>query len=152
MVRGKLCGQYITSILAKREANKAGYDEALMLDVDGYVAECTGENFFAVKDGIIYTAPTNSPILPGVTRDSAIQIAKGLNIEVREMKFTRDFVYLCDEVFLSGTAAEITPVREVDDRPIGLGKPGPITQKVQKGYFDAVRGVNGDYDHWLTQV
>ncbi len=152
MVQGKICGQYVTSILAKREAIKDGYDEAIMLDTRGFVAECTGENIFTIKDGIIRTPPTSSPILPGITRDSVIQLARDMNLDVREEKFTRDYVYLADEVFLTGTAAEVTPVREVDNRPVGAGKPGPITQRLQKAYFDAVRGNDEHYKRWLTVV
>lgn len=152
MVQGKLVGQYVTSILAKREVLKAGYDEAVMLDTEGYVAECSGENLFAVRDGVIYTAPKSSPILPGVTRDSVIQLARDMDMVVKEEKFTRDFLYLCDEIFLTGTAAEVTPVREVDDRKIGSGKPGVITQKLQKVYFDTVHGQNERHMRWLTEV
>lgn len=152
MVQGKLCGQYITSILAKREAIKDGYDEAIMLDMNGYVAECSGENIFTVKDGIIRTPPTTSPILPGITRNTVIQLAKEMNLDIREEKFTRDFVYLCDEVFLTGTAAEVTPAREVDNRKIGFGKPGPVTGRLQKAYFDVVRGGNERHMSWLAMV
>ncbi|MBT3182814.1 MAG: branched-chain amino acid transaminase [Deltaproteobacteria bacterium] len=152
MVQGKICGQYVTSILAKREAIKDGYDEAIMLDTEGYVAECTGENIFTVKDGVIRTPPTNSPILPGITRNSVIQLASDMNLEIREERFTRDFTYLADEVFLTGTAAEVTPVREVDNRAIGAGKPGPITQRLQKAYFDVVRGNDEHYKRWLTVI
>lgn len=152
MVQGKICGQYVTSILAKREAIKQGFDEAIMLDTQGYVAECTGENIFTVKDGIIRTPPTTSPILPGVTRDSTIRIANDLNMDVREERFTRDFLYLCDEVFVTGTAAEITPVREIDNRTVGAGKPGPVALRLQKAYFDVVRGNNDHYRSWLTVV
>ncbi|HPW45192.1 MAG TPA: branched-chain amino acid transaminase [bacterium] len=152
MVQGKICGQYTTSILAKREAIAGGYQEAIMLDTMGYVAEGTGENIFVVKDGVIITPPITSPILPGITRDTIIHVARNMNMEVREDKFTRDFVYLCDEVFVVGTAAEVTPVREVDDRPIGTGKPGPITQRLQKAYFDIVRGKDDYYKHWLSKI
>jgi branched-chain amino acid aminotransferase len=152
MVQGKICGQYVTSILAKREAMRDGYDEACMLDTNGFVAECTGENLFIVKDGIIMTAPKNSPILPGITRDSVIELAKDMNIEVRQERFTRDFMYLADEVFLTGTAAEVTPVREIDNRSVGTGKPGPIATRLQKVYFDTVRGKNEHRKNWLTMV
>lgn len=152
MVRGKICGQYVSSMLAKREVQRAGYDEAIMLDVNGYVAECTGENLFAVHDGIIYTAPLSSPILPGVTRDTMIKLAREAGIEVREEIFTRDFLYLCDEIFLTGTAAELTPVCEVDNRTIGAGKAGPIALKLQKIYFDTVRGVSDKHKEWLTYI
>ncbi len=152
MVQGKIVGQYVTSVLAKREVLLAGYDEAVMLDTAGYVAECSGENIFAIRDGIIYTPPINSPILPGVTRDAVVTLARELDMDLREEKFTRDFLYLCDEVFLTGTAAEITPVREVDDRKIGAGKPGPITQRLQKAFFDVVRGNDERHARWLTPV
>ncbi|MFA4875405.1 MAG: branched-chain amino acid transaminase [bacterium] len=152
MVQGKIIGQYVTSILAKREALTSGYDEAVMLDTQGYVAECSGENIFGIRDGVIYTPPTHSPILPGVTRDTVITLARELDFNLREEKFTRDFLYLCDEVFLTGTAAEITPVREVDDRNIGSGKPGPITLRLQKAFFDVVKGDDERHARWLTVI
>jgi branched-chain amino acid aminotransferase len=150
MVQGKLIGQYITGILAKHEANRMGYDEAVMLDTQGYVAECTGENIFAVRDGVLITPPITSPILPGVTRNTVIRLARDMDMRVEEEKFTRDFLYICDEAFLTGTAAEVTPLREVDDRPIGAGKPGPVTMRVQKAFFDVVRGEDQRYQRWLT--
>lgn len=152
MVQGKIIGQYVSSILAKREVIHSGYDEAIMLDVNGYVAEASGENIFAVRDGVIRTPPMSSPILAGITRDSVIRIAKDMGLDLREETFTRDFLYLCDEVFFTGTAAEVTPVREIDDREINDGRPGPITQKLQKAYFDAVRGNSEKYRSWLTKV
>lgn len=150
MVHGKIIGQYVPSILAKREVLTAGYDEAIMLDTNGYVAECSGENIFAVRDGVVRTPPTTSPILPGITRDTVIQLAREMEMTVREETFTRDFLYLSDEVFLTGTAAEITPVCEVDNRKIGAGKPGPMTQRLQKVYSDVVRGNNERYARWIT--
>ena len=135
-----------------KELPETGYDEAVMLDTHGYVAECSGENIFAVRDGIIYTPPTTSPILPGITRDTVITLAREMDLELREEKFTRDFLYLTDEVFLTGTAAEVTPVREVDDRPVGAGKPGAITRRLQKAYFDVVRGNDERHHRWLTFV
>jgi branched-chain amino acid aminotransferase len=152
MVQGKICGQYVTSILAKREAMKSGFHETIMLDTQGYVAECSGENIFCVKDGILRTPPTTSPILPGITRATVLELAKDMNFEVKEDKFTRDFLYLCDEVFLTGTAAEVTPVCEVDNRQIGHGKPGHITQKLQEAYFNAVRGKNPLHKNWLARI
>jgi branched-chain amino acid aminotransferase len=152
MVQGKIIGQYITSILAKREAMSMGYVEAIMLDTQGYVAEGTGENIFAVRDGVIYTPPTTSPILPGVTRDSIIELARGADMELREETFTRDFLYICDEVFLTGTAAEITPVREIDNRQVSDGKPGPATKRLQKAFFDVVRGRDERHLKWLAIV
>lgn len=152
MVQGKIIGQYVTSILAKREVLTAGYDEAIMLDTNGFVAECSGENLFAVRDGVIFTPPTSSPILPGVTRDTVITLARGLDLDLREEIFTRDFLYLCDEVLLTGTAAELTPVREIDDRQVGSGRPGPLTQRLQQAFFDVVRGNDERHLRWLTMV
>lgn len=152
MVQGKIIGQYVTSILAKHEALTSGYDEAIMLDTNGYVAECSGENIFVIRDGIIYTPPLNSPILPGITRDSVVTLAREMNMDLREEKFTRDFLYLCDEVFLTGTAAEITPVCEVDNRKIGSGKAGPTTMRLQKSFFDVVRGNDERHMKWITIV
>lgn len=152
MVQGKIIGQYITSILAKREALAAGYDEAIMLDTRGYVAECSGENLFAVRDGVIRTPPTSSPILPGITRDSIITLAREMNMDVREETFTRDYLYLCDEVFLAGTAAEVTPVREIDDRPVGSGKAGLMTRSLQKVFFDVVGGADERHSNWIAIV
>jgi branched-chain amino acid aminotransferase len=152
MTKGKICGQYVNSILAKREALKGGYDEAILLDRTGYVAEATGENVFAVKKGVIWTAPTSSPILAGITRDSVIRIARDLGIEVKEHVFTRDEMWTADEVFMTGTAAELTPVREIDDRKIGHGEPGPVTRRVQEAFFDAVKGAKVRYPEWLTFV
>lgn len=152
MVQGKIMGQYVSSILAKREVMADGYDEAIMLDTNGYVAECSGENIFGVRDGVIWTPPATSPILPGITRDTVITLARGADLEVQEETFTRDFLYVCDEVFIVGTAAEVVPVREIDNRAIGSGKPGAITQRLQKAYFDAVRGSDDRYREWLTPV
>jgi len=152
MVKGKILGQYVPSVLAKREVTAAGYDEAVMLDTQGYVAECSGENIFTVKNGMLRTPPTNSPILPGITRKTIIQLAKEMGIEVREEKFTRDFLYIADEVFVVGTAAEVTPVREIDDRPVGKGRPGDVTKKIQDAYFDAVHGRSENHRDWLSIV
>lgn len=152
MVQGKIIGQYVPSILAKREVMAAGYDEAILLDTNGYVAECSGENLFVVRDGVISTAPVSSPILPGVTRDTVIVLAREMDLTVREEIFTRDFLYCCDEVFLTGTAAEITPVREVDNRTIGAGKPGPVTRRLQKAFLDVVHGNDERHLRWLTMV
>jgi branched-chain amino acid aminotransferase len=152
MVQGKIMGQYVSSILAKREVMADGYDEAIMLDTNGYVAECSGENIFAVRDGVIWTPPATSPILPGITRDTVIKLARGAELEVREEAFTRDFLYVCDEVFIVGTAAEVVPVREIDNRPVGSGKPGVISQRLQKAYFDVVRGSDERHRGWLTPV
>lgn len=152
MVQGKIIGQYVSSILAKREILAAGYDEAIMLDTNGYVAECSGENIFVIRDGVIRTPPTTSPILPGVTRDTIINLAREMDMDIREETFTRDYVYLSDEVFVTGTAAEITPVREVDNRKIGSGRPGPITKRLQQAYLDTVNGRNESNMKWLTVV
>ena len=149
MVKGKIVGQYVNSILAKREVLRAGYQEAIMLDTTGHVSECSGENLFLVRDGIVFTPPYDSG---GVTRATAIQLARDLGYPVEYAAFTRDHLYIADEVFLTGTAAEITPVREIDDRKIGTGKPGPITKAIQELFFDIVQGSNNDYNHWLDWV
>jgi branched-chain amino acid aminotransferase len=153
MVRGKITGQYVNSILAKREAVLAGYDEAIMLDISGFVAEASGENIFCVsKNGTIRTPPLSSPILAGITRDSLMRILRDSGREVHEVTFTRDAVYIADEVFFTGTAAEVTPVREVDNRQVGTGKPGPVTKFAQEAYFKAVRGQEPRYQEWLTYI
>ncbi len=152
MVQGKITGQYVNSILAKREAMASGYDEGIMLDTQGYVAEGTGENIFMVRDGVILTPPTSSPILPGITRDTVITVAREMDLKVREELFTRDLLYLADEVFFTGTAAEITPVREIDDRVVGAGRPGPVTQRLQKAYFKVVHGEDERHLRWLTTI
>jgi branched-chain amino acid aminotransferase len=151
MTRGKVCGYYVNSQIAKKEAITCGYDEALMLDTEGYVSEGSGENVFIVRDGRIKTTPLTS-ILEGITRDSIIQVAKDQKIPVSEERFTRDEVYIADEAFFTGTAAEVTPIREVDGRKIGDGKRGKITTKLQKVFFDTVKGKNRKYASWLTKV
>jgi branched-chain amino acid aminotransferase len=151
LVRAKACGYYINSILANQEATADGYDEALLLDTDGYVSEGSGENVFIVKNGKIYT-PDLASCLDGITRDSVLTMARDLGIEVIEKRITRDEVYCCDEAFFTGTAAEITPIRELDNRPIGPGHRGPITEKLQKLFFDVVAGKAPQYKHWLTLV
>ncbi len=148
MTRAKLTGNYIGSVLEKKEAIDLGYDEGILLDVDGYVAEGSGENIFLVRDGKIKTTPLTS-ILPGITRSTVIQLAKDLGYEVDESRFTRDEMYIADELFFTGTAAEVTPIREVDGRKIGAGKIGPVTGKIQKLYFDVIRGKNAKYADWL---
>jgi branched-chain amino acid aminotransferase len=148
MTKGKINGYYVNSVLAKWEVKKAGYDEAVMLDTEGYVAEASGENIFIVRNGILQTSTLTS-ILPGITRDSVLNIARTLDIPVKEARFTRDEMYIADEMFFTGTAAEITPVREVDDRRVGTGKPGPVTQQIQEAFFDIVRGKNALFAHWL---
>jgi branched-chain amino acid aminotransferase len=148
MTKGKINGSYVNSVLAKWEVKQAGYDEAVMLDTEGYVAEASGENIFIVRNGILQTSPLTS-ILPGITRDSVLTIARKLNLPVKETRFTRDEMYIADEMFFTGTAAEITPVREVDDRLVGTGKPGPVTKQIQEEFFDIVRGKNALFAHWL---
>ena len=151
MTKSKISGNYINSVFAKREALLSGYDEALMLDTDGYVAEGTGENIFIVRDGVIKTTPITT-VLEGITRNCVLSIAKNNNIKVVEQKFTRDELYIADEVFLSGTAAEITPVREVDNRKIGKGKPGKITKMVQNQYSEMVKGISNPNHPYLTKI
>ncbi len=151
MNKGKICGQYVTSVLAKRLALKSGYDEALMLDPQGYVAEGTGENIFVVKNGVVRTPPTSAAILAGITRDTAITLLRERGIEVREDMVARDELYTADEVFLTGTAAEITPVREIDTRKVGKGE-WPITKGLQESFFAVVKGGDTKHDHWLHHV
>ncbi|MBI5196806.1 MAG: branched-chain amino acid transaminase [Nitrospirae bacterium] len=151
MTKSKTCGDYVNSILAKREAVFCGYDEALLLDTAGYVAEGSGQNIFIVRNGVLKTTPLRS-ILEGITRNSVIEMAHRGKIPVKEVNFSRDEVYIADEVFLTGTAAEITPVREVDGRIIGKGKPGPITKKLQNLFFNIVKGRNKSYKSWLTYI
>jgi branched-chain amino acid aminotransferase len=151
MTRAKVCGYYVNSQLAKREALMCGYDEALLLDADGYVSEGSGENIFVVRDGKLKTTPPTS-ILEGITRDSILTIARDEGVAVKEERFTRDEVYISDEAFFTGTAAEITPVRELDGRAIGSGKRGPLTEKLQRAFFDTVKGRDPKYGHWLTYL
>ncbi|MFO2464939.1 branched-chain amino acid transaminase [Pseudomonas sp. 15FMM2] len=151
MVRAKACGYYINSILASREATSLGFDEALLLDTEGYVSEGAGENIFVVRDGVIYT-PDLASCLDGITRNSVKVIAQNLGFEVLEKRITRDEVYCCDEAFFTGTAAEVTPIRELDGRTIGDGGRGGITRQIQQAYFSAVQGVDEAYAHWLTYV
>ncbi len=150
MVRAKISGQYVNSFFATREASMAGYDEAILLDTEGYVCEAAGENIFIVKDGILRTPPLSSAVLAGITRDSVLRIAQDLGVAVKEEKFTRDSMYIADELFMTGTAAEVTPVREVDNRRIGKGEPGSVTKRIQEVFFRAVRGEEQKYREWLT--
>jgi branched-chain amino acid aminotransferase len=150
MVRAKCSGQYVNSFLANREATLGGFEEAILLDTEGYPSEGSGENLFIVKDGVLQTPPLSSAVLAGITRDSILRIARDLGIEIREEKFTRDTMYLADELFMTGTAAEVTPVREVDHRKIGKGEAGPVTKKLQEAYFSAVKGAEPKYKAWLT--
>lgn len=152
MVRGKVTGQYVNSILAKREAVLAGYDEAILLDISGFVAEASGENIFQIRNGVVRTPSLSSPILRGITRDTIIELVKDMGHPVEEVSFTRDALYIANEVFFTGTAAEVTPVREVDNRKVGEGKPGPVTTALREMYHRVVRGAEPKYDHWLTYV
>ncbi len=151
MTKGKTCGDYVNSILAKREALLDGYDEAIMLDTNGLVSEATGENLFLVRNERIYTPPLTT-VLDGITRNAVIQIARDKGFEVIEASVTRDELYIADELFLTGTAAEVTPVREVDHRTVGNGSRGPITRLLQAAFFDVVSGRDSKYDRWLTFV
>jgi branched-chain amino acid aminotransferase len=151
MCRAKANGNYMNSILAHREAEQGGYDEALLLDVDGFVAEGSGENVFIVRDGKLYT-PDPSSALIGLTRDTIIQLAGEIGIPVVEKRITRDEVYIADEAFFTGTAAEVTPIRELDNRMIGNGLRGPITKKLQELYFDCVQGRSPKHEGWLTYI
>jgi branched-chain amino acid aminotransferase len=139
MTKSKTCGNYVNSILAKTEAVSLGYEEAIMLDTEGYICEATGENIFITRNEVLKTPPLTS-VLPGITREVIINIAKDLDYVVKEERFSRDELYIADEAFFTGTAAEVTPICKVDDRKIGTGKRGQITQKIQQFYFDAVRG------------
>ncbi len=149
--RSKTCGNYVASVLAKHEAILSGYDEALFLDTEGYVAEGSGENVFIIKNNKIITTPMTS-ILRGITRDSIITIARDLGYEVIEQRFTKDDFYLADEAFFTGTAAEVTPISQLDGRIIGKGTRGEITTKLQSAFFDTVKGKNQKYNSWLYPV
>ena len=152
MNKGKICGQYVTSVLAKRMALKSGFDEALMLDPQGLVAEGTGENIFIVKHGVVRTPSLSGAILGGITRDTTIQLLREQGVEVREEAIARDELYTAEEVFLTGTAAEITPVRDIDHRKIGRGEAGPVTRRLQEAFFSVVKGNDAKHDHWLTYI
>jgi len=152
LAKAKMMGQYTNSVLAKREAKFGGYDEAILLDSQGFVSEGSGENIFIVKKGVLYTPDLSSSILAGITRDSVLRLAREAGIEVQETRITRDQLWLADECFFTGTAAEITPVREVDNRPIGEGTVGPITKTLQSRYFDIVKGSSTAHPEWLTLV
>lgn len=149
--RSKTCGNYVTSVLAKREALMAGFDEALFLDTEGYVAEGSGENVFIVKNGKLITTPMTS-ILRGITRDSIIKLAEDMGLTLKEERFTKDDFYLADEAFFTGTAAEVTPIACLDHHPIGSGSRGPVTEKLQTAFFDVVNGKNKKHEGWLTLV
>jgi branched-chain amino acid aminotransferase len=149
MTRAKVSGYYVNSQIAKLEAKELGFDEALLLDTEGYVAEGPGENIFIVRNGELKTIPLTS-ILDGITRNSVMTLAREMKIPVREERFTRDELYIADEAFFSGTAAEITPIREVDGRTIGSGKPGPVTRRIQEEFFKIVRGETAVHSDWMT--
>ena len=151
MIKAKANGNYLNSILANTEATRDGYDEAILLDAQGYVAEGSGENIFVVNEGKLYT-PALDVALDGITRKSVIAIAEEMGLPVIEKRITRDELYAADEVFFTGTAAEVTPIREIDNREIGIGERGPITTEIQQRYFDIVEGKNPAYRHWLTYV
>ena len=151
MIKAKANGNYLNSILANTEATRDGYDEAILLDAQGYVAEGSGENIFVVNEGRLYT-PALDVALDGITRKSVIAIAEEMGLPVIEKRITRDELYTADEVFFTGTAAEVTPIREIDNREIGIGERGPITTEIQQRYFDIVEGKNPAYRHWLTYV
>jgi len=151
MTKGKTCGDYVNSILAKREALLDGYDEAIMLDVQGLVAEASGENVFVVRDGVLQTPPLHS-VLDGITRATVCELARRRDIRVEERLITRDDLYVADEIFLTGTAAEVTPIREIDHRTIGNGTRGPLTKLLQDAYFDVVAGRDADFERYLAYL
>jgi len=151
MTKGKTCGDYVNSILAKREALLDGYDEAIMLDSAGLVSEGTGENIFVVRGGELRTPPLHT-VLDGITRASIVELARDKGIPVREVALTRDDLYIADEVFLTGTAAEVTPIREIDHRTVGAGRRGPIAHTLQDAFFAAALGRDRKYERWLTHV
>ncbi len=151
MTKAKINGAYVNSILSKREAKQAGYDETIMLDTDGYISEGSGENLFIVRDGVLKTTPLTS-VLEGITRDTVFELANRMGYRFVEDRFTRDELYVADEAFFTGTAAEITPIREVDDRVIGEGRPGPVTKSIQEAYFKAVHGEDPQHKDWITVV
>ena len=152
MTQAKAVSNYSNSILANMEALDDGYDEALLLDSSGFVAEGAGENVFIVKDGVVYTPDLSAGALNGITRNTTLHICKDLGIEVVQKRITRDEVYIADEAFFTGTAAEVTPIRELDRVQIGIGRRGPVTEKIQNAFFDIVNGRNPKYAHWLTKV
>jgi branched-chain amino acid aminotransferase len=151
LVRAKASGYYINSILANSEATADGYDEALLLDTEGYVSEGSGENVFMVRNGVLYT-PDVASCLDGITRDAILTIARDEGIEVKEKRITRDEMYCADEAFFTGTAAEVTPIRELDRRKVGNGSRGPITEKLQSIFFDVLAGKNPKYGAWLAKI
>ncbi|MFN5809739.1 MAG: branched-chain amino acid transaminase [Burkholderiales bacterium] len=152
MTQAKAVSNYTNSILANMEALDDGYDEALLLDASGFVSEGAGENLFIIKGGVIYTPDLYAGALNGITRNTVFHIAKDLGLEIVQKRITRDEVYIADEAFFTGTAAEVTPIRELDRIEIGAGSRGPITEKIQSAFFDIVNGRNPQYAHWLTAV
>ena len=152
MTQAKAVSNYSNSILANTEATDDGYDEALLLDASGFVSEGAGENIFIIKGGVIYTPDLSAGALNGITRNTVFHIAKDLGLEVVQKRITRDEVYIADEAFFTGTAAEVTPIRELDRVQIGAGSRGPITEKIQNAFFDIVNGRNARYGHWLAKV
>lgn len=151
MCKAKANGNYINSMLALNEATASGCEEAMLLDNEGYVSEGSGENIFILRNGVLHT-PELTSCLEGITRQTILDFAQELNVPVRERRITRDEVYVADEAFFTGTAAEVLPIRELDDRMIGAGKRGPLTEQFQTMYFDAVQGKSAEHSHWLTQV
>lgn len=152
LAKAKISGQYVNSVIAKREAKFGGYDEAILLDVNGYVSEGSGENIFIVRKGVIHTPDLSCSILEGITRDSIITLAREMGMPVVEDRLTRDQLWLADEVFFTGTAAEVTPVREIDNRTVGEGTVGPVTRKIQARFFEVARGSDSSHPEWLTKV
>ncbi len=151
MTKAKICGNYVNSVMARQEAADLGFDEGILLDSEGYVAEGSGENIFIVRKGILKTPPLTS-VLEGITRKCVLDIAEDEGIPVEQQRFTRDELYIADEAFFTGTAAEVTPIKEVDGREIGSGKPGEITKRVQKRYFAAIKGEDEKFEHWLDYI
>jgi len=152
MTQAKAVSNYTNSIMANQEATDDGYDEAMLLDASGFVSEGAGENVFVVKDGVVYTPDLSAGALNGITRNTVMHICKDLGLELVQKRITRDEVYIADEAFFTGTAAEVTPIRELDRIALGNGSRGPITEKIQSAFFDIVNGRNPKYAHWLTKV
>ena len=152
MTQAKAVSNYTNSILANMEATDDGYDEALLLDSAGFVSEGAGENVFVVKDGVVYTPDLSAGALNGITRNTVLRICDDLGVQVVQKRITRDEIYIADEAFFTGTAAEVTPIRELDRLQIGAGQRGPVTEKIQSAFFDIVGGRNSKYSQWLTKV
>jgi branched-chain amino acid aminotransferase len=152
MARAKVATTYANSILANLEATQNGYDEGLLLDASGFVSEGAGENLFIIKKGVVYTPDLSAGALNGITRDTIFAICSDLGLKLVEKRITRDEVYICDEAFFTGTAAEVTPIRELDRVELGAGTRGPITEKIQSAFFDIVNGRNPKYAEWLSKV